>query len=574
MKFKLLSITFLLILVTFNPSFAKVYVVNQKHPAANDEGPGTGMRPFRTITRALHTLAAGDTVLISTGIYRETPVLIHSGVPGKPIVIMAEPGAKAIIRGSDVITSWTQEKPCVYSTPWTLKSLVTEDLEKQLGFAVYGEQVFVNDQFVKLVRTVDELDINTFYIDRKNNKIVIHLPLQIKPENNVIEVSTRTNWFDINGDYIVVSGLKMERAYATVQKGGFLIRGNNWIVENNEFSFSGGGRGATFIGADGIVRNNNIHDNGQMGFSLVGKRILFELNQIHHNNTNKYPSWEQGGSKVANSVECIFRRNTFYDEPYGPGLWLDIDNYRNIIEQNTFDSIGFAAIMIEISYDNIIRNNIIRNSRYYLQCGSGILVQLSSKTKIYNNLIIGSEQCGIHLRWHLRKRDIRAEAYKPSDPEEFLKVKGFRQSDWMGPTDQYPVNDNDIRNNVIINYENASVAIIPTMHPVFFKNNLSDYNFFGNTSHEHPMEGSQRLIEWQAYTGLDMHSIMPLTEPGSLKMEELFVNPAGNDFRLRAGSPLIGKGMPLKEVTNDFDGNPRPFDGLMDIGPYVFDGKH
>jgi len=86
-----------------------------------------------------------------------------------------------------------------------------------------------------------------------------------------------------------------------------------------------------------------------MGFSLVGRRILFEHNQIHHNNTNEYPAWEQGGSKVANSVECIFRQNNFYDELYGPGLWLDIDNYRNIIEQNTFDNIGFAAIMIEIS---------------------------------------------------------------------------------------------------------------------------------------------------------------------------------------------------------------------------------
>jgi parallel beta-helix repeat protein len=261
----------------------------------------------------------------------------------------------------------------------------------------------------------------------------------------------------------------MERSYATVQKGGFLIRGNNWVVENNEFSYSGGGRGASFSGNDAVVRNNNIHDNGQMGFSLVGRRTLFENNKVHHNNTNIYPAWEQGGSKVAHAVECIFRRNEFFDEPYGPGLWLDIDNYHNIIEQNTFDSVGFAAIMIEISYDNIIRNNIIRNSRYFLQCGSGILIQESSKTKIYNNLIIGSEQCGIHLRWHLRNRTTGSEPFRPSDPEEFFKLNGFRPGDWMGPTDQYSVNDNDIRNNVIINYENASVAIIPTLHPVTLK---------------------------------------------------------------------------------------------------------
>ena len=378
------------------------------------------------------------------------------------------------------------------------------------------------------------------------------------------------NWFEIRADYIVVSGLKMERSYATVQRGGFIIRGKGWLVENNNFGYSGGGRGASFSGSDGIARNNEIHHNGQMGFSLVGKNILFEKNRIYHNNTNAYRPWEQGGSKVANAIECIFRQNAFFDEPYGPGLWLDIDNYRNIIEQNTFDGCGHAAIMIEISYDNLIRNNIIKNSCYHAWCGSGILVQLSCKTKIYNNLILNSEQCGIHLRWHIRKRDLHF--YEPADPEEFLKVKGFRQSDWMGPNDQYPENDNDIKNNIIINHQNASVAIIPTLHPQYFKNNKSDFNFFGHTGNQHPMEGTQRLIEWQAYTGFDMNSIMPSTTPGSLKLEDLFADPANNDFHLKAGSPLIGKGTPLAEVKDDFDGNPRPADKSMDIGPYSYSG--
>ena len=549
----------------------KVYVVDQNHPEADDKNTGTYVKPFKTISRAMIKLSPGDTVLIRSGIYRETPVLTQSGSEGKPIVIKAEPGANVVIRGSDIVTSWEKISPGVYSTTMTVKSPVTPARVKQLGLAVYGEQVFVNDSLLTLVHTPDRLDENSFYVDRDNNKIIMRLPLQTKPENSVIEVSTRMNWFEIRADYIVVSGLKMERSYATVQRGGFIIRGKNFLVENNDFGYSGGGRGASFSGSEGIVRNNNIHHNGQMGFSLVGRRILFENNRTYHNNTNKYRPWEQGGSKVANAIECTFRQNAFFDEPHGPGLWLDIDNYRNVIEQNTFDGCGHAAIMIEISYDNLIRNNIIRNSIYHAWCGSGILIQLSCKTKIYNNLIINSEQCGIHLRWHIRTRDLHF--YEPADPDEFLKVKGFRQSDWMGPKDQYPENDNDIKNNIIINQENASVAIIPTLHPQYFKNNQSDYNFFGHTGNEHPMEGTQRLIEWQAYTGMDMHSIMPSTAPGSLKMEELFVDPANNDFHLKAGSPLIGKGTALKEVADDFDGNSRPAGNPMDIGPYAYDNK-
>ena len=551
---------------------AKVYVVDQNHPEANDKGAGTYSKPFKTISRAMTNLVPGDTVIIRSGIYRETPVLTISGAEGKPIVIRAEQGANVIIRGSDLVTSWNREAPGVYSTPFTLKSPVSEARLKQLGFAVYGEQVFVNDSLLKLVPSVADLEKNTFYVDRNNQKIIIRLPIEKTPENSVIEVSTRMNWFDIRADYIVVSGLKMERSYATVQKGGFLIRGNDWLIENNDFSLSGGGKGASFSGNNGIVRNNNIHHNGQMGFSLVGRKILFEQNRVYNNNTNKYQPWEQGGCKIAHAYECIIRRNSFTDEVYGPGLWLDIDNYNNSIEQNFFDNCGHAAIMIEISYNNLIRNNIILNSCYHAWCGSGILIQLSCKTRIYNNLIINSEQCGIHLRWHNRNRTTGSEPFRPSDPEEFFKVHGFRPDDWMGPTDQYPESENDIRNNVIINVENASVAIIPTLHPKYFKNNQSDYNFFGHTGNQHPMEGTQRLIEWQAYTGFDMHSMMPSTAPGSLKLEDLFVDPANNDFRLKPASPLIGKGTPLKEVTDDFSGNPRPADRPMDIGPYAYNG--
>ena len=551
----------------------KIYVVDQNHPDADDEGPGTYAAPFKTISRSMTGLVPGDTVIVRSGIYRETPVLTTSGAEGNPIIIKAEPGADVLIRGSDIVTSWNQESPGVYSTPWTLPSPVSQARLNQLGNAVYGEQVFVNDELLKMVHSADRLEENTFYVDRSGKKIVIRLPLEIRPESSVMELSTRMNWFEIRADYIVVTGFKMERSYATVQRGGFIIRGKGWLVENNDFSFSGGGRGASFSGNSAIVRNNNIHHNGQMGFALGGRRILFEKNRVHHNNTNRYRPWEQGGCKIAHAFECTIRRNAFTDEPYGPALWLDIDNYNNIIEQNFLSNCGHAAIMIEISYGNLIRNNIILNSRYFAWCGSGILIQLSCKTKIYNNLIINSEQCGIHLRWHSRIRSARSEAYRPSNPEEFFMVYGFRQSDWMGQTDQYPVNDNDIRNNVIINEQNASVAIIPTPHPKYFRNNQSDYNFFGHTGNEHPMEGTQRLVEWQAYTGMDMHSIMPPTIPGSLKLENLFVDPANNDFRLKAGSPLIGKGTPLKEVTDDYAGNPRPADRPMDIGPFAYNGR-
>jgi hypothetical protein len=59
--------------------------------------------------------------------------------------------------------------------------------------------------------------------------------------------------------------------------------------------------------------------------------------------------------------------------------------------------------------------------------------------------------------------------------------------------------------------------------------------------------------------------------PADTKPEELFVNPAAGDFRLRAENPGIRAGTPVPEVTTDIYGKPR--DPLRpSIGAVEFSG--
>lgn len=46
----------------------------------------------------------------------------------------------------------------------------------------------------------------------------------------------------------------------------------------------------------------------------------------------------------------------------------------------------------------------------------------------------------------------------------------------------------------------------------------------------------------------------------------LFVNAGAGNFSLQSGSPCIDAGAPLPAITDDFDGNPRPVNGVYDIG--------
>jgi hypothetical protein len=83
---------------------SKTYYVDGKTANADDNGPGTRERPFRTVNRAAQTLQPGERVVIAEGVYREWVDPARGGAgPDKMISYEAAPGAKVVIKGSAVL---------------------------------------------------------------------------------------------------------------------------------------------------------------------------------------------------------------------------------------------------------------------------------------------------------------------------------------------------------------------------------------------------------------------------------------------------------------------------------------
>lgn len=61
------------------------YYVDQSHPSANDQNPGTVAQPWKTITKANTSLIAGDTVFIKSGTYTSYIAPNNSGTSSKRI---------------------------------------------------------------------------------------------------------------------------------------------------------------------------------------------------------------------------------------------------------------------------------------------------------------------------------------------------------------------------------------------------------------------------------------------------------------------------------------------------------
>jgi len=93
---------------------AAIYYVDQNHPQASDENPGTEELPWKTLKKACNTAQAGDTVLVKAGRYSDPNTdpnpsyedrlrafnPVNSGTAGNPIVFKSYPKHAAIIVGT------------------------------------------------------------------------------------------------------------------------------------------------------------------------------------------------------------------------------------------------------------------------------------------------------------------------------------------------------------------------------------------------------------------------------------------------------------------------------------------
>jgi hypothetical protein len=77
---------------------------------------GSLSRPFRTIQKAADVAAAGDTVYIHGGTYRETVVPGNSGTSTDPIVFAAYPGDDVVVSGLEEVPAeaWTEHGSGIY----------------------------------------------------------------------------------------------------------------------------------------------------------------------------------------------------------------------------------------------------------------------------------------------------------------------------------------------------------------------------------------------------------------------------------------------------------------------------
>jgi hypothetical protein len=376
-------------------------------------------RQFRTISEAARAVQAGDTIVIHTGVYRESVSIEKSGTAEKPIRFEAAPFAEVTISGADRVLNWRKESgnsenifsaecPAEFVGWSSQPAYPDDDYHRLIG---RREQVHVDGQALQQVLQREQLSRGTFYVDLTAKRLFVWARNNIKLGSDPawspdVEASTRAVLWKCSSGYVQTSGLHFRYAANRAQEAATAFTGRGDVVEHCIFERMNAG-GAAFGAPDQIVRRCIFQENGQLGFAAINAHNLRMSGCLIRNNNAKNfdRQWEAGGDKIVLCRGVVLEKCSFMGN-HGNGVWFDIGN-ENCTVRNCFIADNEdAGIFYEISFglhahDNVIVGNGLEAEPAAWGASAGIAISSSPGCVIERNLLVANKE-GFNFREQIR----------------------------------------------------------------------------------------------------------------------------------------------------------------------------
>lgn len=312
-------------------------------------------------------------------------------------------GARLLPNTVGLGSDWTLSGS-VWTLPQTARNSVFDhasggsaNCDTGYDFCMYPEDLFIDHVEKQHVTTVGAVGAGKWFYNYSTNVLTIG----DNPTGHVVELSATDTAIKGAVTGVTVRNLIIEKFATLAQTSAIQPGGANWVVDHVEsrWNHAGGVEIATGM----WIHDSRFHHNFQEGVRGVGDNVVFEKNELDHNRSQVIgfsQGWEGGGSKFAFTNALIARLNYVHDNN-GVGLWTDISNRHCEISGNTVDDNGWSGIMHEISFDCIIRDNIIRRNGLLhpdvalggKQCfvtDAGIFIAASANVQVYGNYLEGN----------------------------------------------------------------------------------------------------------------------------------------------------------------------------------------
>jgi hypothetical protein len=408
-------------------------------PGGNDRNAGGLHHPWRTLSKANHSLMPGDTVYIRQGTYHEDINPVRSGTDADKIVYMNYPGEIAVIRGlgyggGEAVIALGYPGSAV---GWTsISNIVIDGLRIQPTDASYGAAIFGYESWNNVIRNCQFfcerftlprsqaiLVFQTYHTLIEHNQINGEWDLGILTSNipryTVIRNNTITN--------TIGSCIDIQTSYGEIQ---------SMLIEKNTLSGSRVDDGIQFehdysIFDPGkkhgvIIRDNIICNNAENGIDLKGAaEVLIERNIIWGNRGDNSGAGNlgggtggitKGGTTSNQAYDILIRYNVLYDNMGG----IYITNHGWIVCHNTIIGNNRSYLGPDISADAIESapsDNLRRKPGLTGVMLIENMVDQFDRCVIKNNIIGGNHQGEIAVRTtaDLSDAEIDGNCYYNSD---------------------------------------------------------------------------------------------------------------------------------------------------------------
>jgi hypothetical protein len=389
------------------------FEVAQQNPKANDEGPGTAERPWKTIAKAAGQAGPGDVVVLRGGTYRERVLVKTSGTAEAPIRFENAPGEHVVLTGADRLIRWQKAdgtRP-VYRVAWPHRFITWNRSMAHPGDEYHRligrcEQVVVEGYLLRQVLSAGQLAPGAFFVDVTNQALLVWDIGSRDPNKTHVEASVRQEVLRVEGDYVQVRGLRFRYAANMAQHGAVVLAGRHDTLEDCVIETMNA-QGATFVGEDAVVRRCVFRENGQVGFGgSHAHRLLFTECLVENNNTKGWDrGWEAGGDKLVLCRDAVLERSRFVRNR-GSGIWFDIGNTNCTVRECLIADNEDAGIFYEISFRLHAHDNVIVGNGFAATAGAwgaqaGISLSSSPGCVIERNLIVGNRE-GFNFREQTR----------------------------------------------------------------------------------------------------------------------------------------------------------------------------
>lgn len=358
-------------------------------PGGADTNPGTIGSPLRTIGAAKTKAAAGATIVVRAGTYREA-----LGVVSKRLTIQPYPHETVWLKGSAVVTAWTASGGR-WLAPWTVKFCHTcynsAAIDPQYPNAGFPDQVFVDGVSQRQVTSTSAVVAGTFFADYTNGRLVVGSD----PTGHTIEASNASSVIDLvpGSDGTIIRGIGIAQYAPTWNTSNVpaavIVDAPNVTLENVVVTQSAA-RGVAVFDSNDIVRSSNVSGNGYTG--IIGNAangLLVDQSYLTSNNTEHFSIAATGaaasaGIKVTSSKGVTVRDSVVSDN-IGNGIWFDISSYSITVVRNVVLRNAVHGISIELSTTAVVASNLVTDNALF-----GIKVTGTTNSDVWNNTLVNN----------------------------------------------------------------------------------------------------------------------------------------------------------------------------------------